>query len=98
MIADQIIAITAGYISVPIASLINKRAWPPEARFIIALVLAGLSAAVASIAAGTGLEQALELFPVAFAAQQVTFNLSLPGAGSGRLNNRLEAVGSGTDG
>lgn len=91
---DYWIAIALGYVSVPIAAMLNRQGWPSKLRFFVAAGLA-LGAAVAQLAI-SGIEITRESLLLAFGplftAQQATFHLEVPGAGSPEVVARAEAT------
>lgn len=81
-----------GYFTVPLVSLANRRQWPDEVRFAVALGVAALGALAISLVRSQA-DQFLPMFSTLFAAQQITWHLRIPGAGSATVNNALERVG-----
>lgn len=101
---DLIVLLVTGYVSVPVASLLNRKGWPSQLRFLVALSIASLIA-LAQVAVSSTLtwEAWLAAMGTAFTAQQATFHLEVPGAGTPELNAKLEEVallpgGEGTEG
>lgn len=85
-----------GYLSVPLASLAARKNWPTAVRFLLAFGL-GWAVAVGGLAlSGEPFTWVAvsAAFGTAFAAQQLTWHLPLPGAGSPGLNEALLSAGS----
>lgn len=94
---DWIVAI-AGYLSVPLVALATKRHWPNELKFVIAAGVAAGAAAVGLLIDGSLTRAAFVAgFTTCFAAQQATWALRIPGAGSPAVNEPLVDLGSGGD-
>jgi hypothetical protein len=93
---DEVLTAIIGYVTVPLVSLATRRNWRDEYRFLAAAALAAAGAALAIFATGLPFngDSFSEAFGLAFVAQQATWHLALPGAGSRAVNERLEDVGS----
>lgn len=91
---DYWVAIALGYVSVPIAALINRNGWPSKLRFFVAagLALGGAFAQLAITDITITRESVLLAFGPLFTAQQLTFHLEVPGAGSPAVVTRAEAT------
>lgn len=89
------IAVT-GYVSVPLASLAVRKGWPGGLKFGVAFAIAwGIAAASVAVSGEPFTFTAVSAaFGAAFAVQQLTWHLSLPGAGSPGVNEALLSVGS----
>lgn len=81
---DALINVGIGYISVPLAALATSKKWPSKVRFAVAVGLALGIAYLTVWLRGDPLttQNLLSAFGIAFVAQQATFHLELPGAGS----------------
>lgn len=92
---DYLVLTILGYISVPVAAFVMSKTWPTQLRFLLAAGLA-LGAAVAQVllrGADLGTENILLAFGPLFVAQQATFHLTIPGAGTPEVVERLEESG-----
>lgn len=93
--ADYLILTILGYVSVPVAAFAMRKTWPTQLRFLLASALA-LGAAIVQVllrGAELGTENILLAFGPLFMAQQATFHLQIPGAGTPEVVARLEEAG-----
>lgn len=92
---DYLVLTLLGYVSVPVAALVMRKTWPTQLRFLLASALA-LGAAVVQVlisGAELGTENIMLAFGPLFTAQQATFHLQIPGAGTPEVVERLEEAG-----
>jgi hypothetical protein len=88
------LSVLGGYISVQLASLLNRKQWPEYLKFLVALGIAvGIAFGVVWVADDPmNKMNVLAALGVSFGAQQTTFHLRVPGAGSESINTVLENV------
>lgn len=96
---NELVMALFGYLTVPIVAVATRRFWPAQAKFLVAAALAAGAAYLAVLVDHVGdvtfvaWEQA---FAYAFLAQQATWHLKLPGAGTPEVTEPLiELFGSG---
>lgn len=91
---DAAVLALAGYASVPVAAFAMRKQWPDQVRFLLAGLLAlGVAIAMVLLRGDALTTQAvLASFGVSFAAQQTTFHVEIPGAGSPVVVEKLEGI------
>ncbi len=89
------IEVLVGYFTTPLVSLAIRKKWPQELKMLVALVVGSAAATIAWLAKdGETFVGWSRTFFTVFGAQQVTWGLKVPGAGTESINERLIEVGS----
>lgn len=94
---DIILAVIIGYFSPWLVSLAVRFDWDSRVKFLLAMGVSAVAAAVQTLATGGDWSGYLDLTTATFTAQQAAFNLNLPLGGSVAVNEQLQAIGSPTD-
>lgn len=96
---NELIMAALGYATVPLVALATRRFWPGQVKFFLAALLAGVAAYLGVLIDHLGDVTFLaweQAFAYAFLAQQATWHLKLPGAGTPEVTEPLiEVFGSG---
>jgi len=90
---DMLVNALVGYFTPALVSLAARKSWGTSIRFACAV---GIAVAAAAVLCAVRSDWSMldETVGAIFVAQQVTWNLRLPGAGSPTVNDRLLSIGS----